>query len=87
MPQESLTERKSLVREQVLASCSKLPQAERNVAGTALLNLLLALPEVGMAGTIAAYVSVGSEPSTRALIYALWKRGSYFLLPVLREDN
>ncbi len=86
MPQESLTERKSLVRAQVLASRANSPEAERNAAGTALLNLLLALPEVGMAGTIAAYVSVGSEPPTRALIYALWKRGSYVLLPVLRYD-
>ena len=40
-----------------------------------------------MAGTIAAYYSVGAEPDTRGLVYALWKRGSYVLLPVLRADG
>ena len=40
-----------------------------------------------MAGTIAAYYSIGAEPDTRGLVYALWKRGSYVLLPVLRPDG
>jgi len=40
-----------------------------------------------MAGTIAAYYSVGAEPDTRGLVYALWKRGSYVVLPVLRADG
>ena len=39
-----------------------------------------------MAGTVAAYMSVGTEPDTRGLIYALWKRGTYVLLPLLRAD-
>jgi 5-formyltetrahydrofolate cyclo-ligase len=40
-----------------------------------------------MAGTVAAYMSVGTEPDTRGLIFALWKRGSYVLLPVLQADG
>ena len=40
-----------------------------------------------MAGTVAAYYSVGTEPDTRGLVYALWKRGTYVLLPVLRPDG
>ena len=40
-----------------------------------------------MAGTVAAYFSVGTEPSTRGLVYALWKRGTYVLLPLLRSDG
>ena len=40
-----------------------------------------------MAGTVAAYVSVGTEPSTQGLIFALWKRGTYVLLPVLLPDG
>ncbi len=40
-----------------------------------------------MAGTVAAYVSVGTEPSTEGLIFALWKRGTYVLLPVLLPDG
>ena len=48
---------------------------------------MLALPETQMAGTVAAYLSVGTEPGTRSLVYALWKRGAYVLLPLLRPDN
>jgi 5-formyltetrahydrofolate cyclo-ligase len=40
-----------------------------------------------MAGTVAAYVSVGTEPDTRGLLFALWKRGTYVLLPVLQPDG
>ena len=34
------------------------------------------LAETQMAGTVAAYYSVGSEPETHGLLFALWKRGS-----------
>ena len=44
-------------------------------------DAVLELPETQMAGTVAAYVSVGTEPDTRGLIFALWKRGTYVLLP------
>jgi 5-formyltetrahydrofolate cyclo-ligase len=40
-----------------------------------------------MAGTIAAYYSIGHEPDTHSLVYALWKRGTYVLLPILAEDG
>jgi 5-formyltetrahydrofolate cyclo-ligase len=48
---------------------------------------VLAEPQVQMAGTIAAYYSIGAEPGTHGLVFALWKRGSYVLLPVLRPDG
>lgn len=48
---------------------------------------ILGLPQVGGAGTVAVYYSVGSEPSTRSLVYALWKRGHYVILPVLLPDG
>jgi len=48
---------------------------------------VLELPEVAAAGTIAAYYSIGTEPDTHALIFALWKRGSYVILPVLLPDG
>ncbi len=48
---------------------------------------VLEMPEVAAAGTIAAYYSVGTEPDTRSLIFALWKRGSYVVLPVLLPDG
>lgn len=86
MRETGLAERKSLLRKGLLAARSRLTGPERKAAGIALRATLLDQPEVGMAGTIAAYLSVGSEPETTALVFALWKRGSYVLLPVLRED-
>lgn len=58
----------------------------RVAAGRALRDWIFGMPEVGMAGTIAAYLSIGTEPDTRGLVFGLWKMGSYVLLPVLRED-
>ena len=81
-----LAERKSLVRKELLAARSMLTEGERKAAGAAFRTHLLNLPEIGMAGAIAAYLSVGTEPDTAGLVYALWKRGSYVLLPVLRDD-
>lgn len=40
-----------------------------------------------MAASIAAYVSIGTEPETRSLLFALWKRGTYVLLPRLLPDG
>ncbi|MGW1067289.1 5-formyltetrahydrofolate cyclo-ligase [Streptomyces aureus] len=47
----------------------------------------LELPELAGARTVAAYVSVGSEPGTRTLLDALHARGVRVLLPVLLPDN
>jgi len=82
----TLAERKSLLRKELVAARARLTEADRKAAGAALRDHLLGLPEVAMAGTIAAYLSVRTEPETAALIFALWKRGSYVLLPVLRDD-
>lgn len=41
----------------------------------------------GAAATVAAYVSVGTEPGTRPLLDALRARGLRVLLPVLLPDN
>jgi 5-formyltetrahydrofolate cyclo-ligase len=57
--------------------------AERAQAASSLRDALLTVPEVEMASSIAAYVSSDSEPGTRSLLFALWKRGSYVLLPRL----
>ena len=80
-------QRKAELRARVLARRSVLPADQRAQAGRAIRDALLDRPEVQMAGTIAAYYSIGAEPDTRGLVYALWKRGSYVLLPVLRPDG
>jgi 5-formyltetrahydrofolate cyclo-ligase len=58
----------------------------RKTAG-ALAGRALGLPELTHARTVAAYVSVGNEPGTLALLDALHARGVRVLLPVLLEDN
>jgi 5-formyltetrahydrofolate cyclo-ligase len=82
-----LARRKSLLRKDLIAARARLTDADRAAAGRALRDVILGLPEIGMAGAIAAYMSVGAEPGTTSLVFALWKRGSYVLLPVLRDDN
>lgn len=47
----------------------------------------LELPELAQARTVAAYVSMGSEPGTLALLDVLHARGVRVLLPVLMADN
>ena len=79
--------RKAELRAQVLARRSALPADQRAAAGTLIRDAVLAEPQVQMAGTIAAYYSIGAEPGTHGLVFALWKRGSYVLLPVLRPDG
>ena len=56
-------------------------------AGRLIRDHVLEMPEVAAAGTVAAYYSVGTEPDTHGLIFALWKRGSYVVLPVLLPDG
>ncbi|HTA09140.1 MAG TPA: 5-formyltetrahydrofolate cyclo-ligase [Streptosporangiaceae bacterium] len=82
-----LTEAKAAMRADVLARRRAMPAEERAVAGRQLRDAVLALPEMQMAGTVAGYVSVGAEPETRGLLFALWKRGTYVLLPVVRPDG
>jgi 5-formyltetrahydrofolate cyclo-ligase len=77
---------KAALRSQLLAARSRLSADQRTAAGRLIRDALLSLPEVQMAGTVAAYYSVGAEPDTRGLVYALWKRGTYVLLPLLRDD-
>jgi len=78
---------KASLRRQVVAARVAMSDTERATAGRLLRDQVLELPEVAAAGTIAAYYSVGSEPGTHALVFALWKRGSYVVLPVLLEDG
>lgn len=78
---------KAALRGRLLAARTALPDDRRAEAGRLLRDAVLALPETQMAGTVAAYISVGTEPGTRSLVYGLWKRGAYVLLPLLRADN
>jgi len=77
---------KAALRRRLLAGRARLSPDQRAAAARALRDAVLELPQVQMAGTIAAYYSLTSEPDTHGLVYALWKRGGYVLLPLLRPD-
>ncbi len=78
---------KVLLRARLSAARSAISPGERREAGRLIRDTLLSLPELQMAGTVAAYYSIGTEPDTRGLVYALWKRGTYVLLPLLLPDG
>jgi 5-formyltetrahydrofolate cyclo-ligase len=78
---------KSAVRRELLDARALLPPEDVQRAATVLARLALDLPELAEASTVAAYVSVGREPGTRALLDALRARGVRVLLPVLQADN
>jgi 5-formyltetrahydrofolate cyclo-ligase len=82
-----IRQEKAVLRARLLGARSGLSSDQRAAAGRLIRDALLSLPELEMAGTVAAYYSVGSEPDTRGLVYALWKRGTYVLLPLLRPDG
>jgi 5-formyltetrahydrofolate cyclo-ligase len=78
---------KGTVRRRLVAARAAMSDSSRNEAGRLIRDHVLEMPEVAGAGTIAAYYSVGTEPDTRSLVFALWKRGSYVVLPVLLPDG
>ncbi|MFJ8020466.1 5-formyltetrahydrofolate cyclo-ligase [Streptomyces sp. NPDC096311] len=76
-----------MLRRGFLAVRSRLTPYDLRVSAGALALRALELPELAHARTVAAYVSVGSEPGTLALLDALHARGVRVLLPVLMADN
>ncbi|QLI99939.1 5-formyltetrahydrofolate cyclo-ligase [Streptomyces sp. NEAU-sy36] len=78
---------KRKLRRDLLSVRSGLPEDDVRESGRALAARALELPELARARTVAAYVSVGSEPGTGALLDALRARGTRVLLPVLLPDN
>ena len=75
------------LRRQLIVARKLISDSIRNEGGRLIRDHVLEMAEVATAGTVAAYYSVGTEPDTRGLIFALWKRGSYVILPVLLPDG
>ncbi|MFE2427524.1 5-formyltetrahydrofolate cyclo-ligase [Streptomyces sp. NPDC059373] len=78
---------KSVLRADLLRVRAALTAEQRAGAARAISERALELEELAGARTVAAYVSIGSEPGTRALLEVLRERGEHVLLPVLLEDN
>ncbi|MEU4927267.1 5-formyltetrahydrofolate cyclo-ligase [Streptomyces yokosukanensis] len=76
-----------MLRRELLSVRNRLTDDDVDETGRALAERALELPELAHARTVAAYVSVGSEPGTRALLDALCARGVRVLLPALLPDN
>ncbi|WP_263976769.1 5-formyltetrahydrofolate cyclo-ligase [Streptomyces sp. NK08204] len=76
-----------MLRRELLAVRNRLTEDVVREAGETLAVRALELPELARARTVAAYVSVGSEPGTRALLDALRAQGVRVLLPALLPDN
>ncbi|MES4886789.1 5-formyltetrahydrofolate cyclo-ligase [Streptomyces sp. NPDC096012] len=78
---------KRTLRQDLLAVRNRLTGDDVREAGHALAERALRLPELARARTVAAYVSVGTEPGTLALLDVLRARGVRVLLPALLPDN
>ena len=77
---------KRALRDQLLTLRTRIPAVELGEAAAAITHHLLALPEVRRAATVAAYLSIGSEPGTELLLGALRDAGKRVLLPVVLPD-
>ena len=79
--------RKAALRADLLRARRGLTSDERRVSAAAVQTRVRDLPQLASAGTVAAYVSMGSEPRTQELIESLRSAGTRVLLPVLLPDN
>lgn len=78
---------KLAIRDQLLTARNRRSLAERSEVARAVADRLLATPEVRGAASVAAYVSVGSEPGTGLLLADLAAAGKRVILPVLLPDG
>jgi len=83
----TLAAAKLALRDQLLTDRHRLSLSQIGEAARDLSDVLMAAPEVRRAASVAAYVSVGSEPGTGPLLEALTAAGKRVLLPVLLPDG
>jgi 5-formyltetrahydrofolate cyclo-ligase len=86
-PEESVEARKIALRDRLVTSRGRRPLVEVGDAAREIAGRLLAAPELRRAATVAAYVSVATEPGTGPLIEELAAAGKRVLLPVLLPDG
>ena len=79
-------EAKTELRRRVFAARRARPPSARDAAGAAIAQAVLALPEITFSSTVAAYLSIGTEPSTMHLVESLRSRGLRVVVPVLGDD-
>jgi 5-formyltetrahydrofolate cyclo-ligase len=78
---------KIALRDQVRTRRHRRSLLEVGQLSRSLAEIVLAAPDVRRAATVAAYVSIGVEPGTGALLDGLTAAGKRVILPVLQADN
>jgi 5-formyltetrahydrofolate cyclo-ligase len=86
-PAAGVSAAKLALRDRLLTTRHRRSLTEVGEAARAIADHLLAAPEVRRAATVAAYVSMGGEPGTGALLDALGESGRRVILPVLLPDD
>jgi 5-formyltetrahydrofolate cyclo-ligase len=84
--QEFIGVTKLALRDQLLAARRRLPLTVLGERARALATHVTQVPEVRRAATVAAYVSVSSEPGTGPLLEALRESGKRVILPLVQPD-
>jgi 5-formyltetrahydrofolate cyclo-ligase len=84
--QDHISTTKLALRDQLMAARRHLPLTVLGERARSMADLLTALPEVRQAATVAAYVSVSSEPGTGPLLDRLTESGKRVILPLLQPD-
>jgi 5-formyltetrahydrofolate cyclo-ligase len=77
---------KIALRDRIRTTRHRKSLLEVGEAARGLAEVVLARPEVRRAATVAAYVSIGSEPGTGALLDGLTAAGKRVILPVVQPD-
>ena len=79
--------RKTALRDQLVTGRRRRSLLEISESAQAVAEHLLATPELRRAATVAAYVSVGTEPGTGPLLERLLEMGRRVIVPVLLPDH
>jgi 5-formyltetrahydrofolate cyclo-ligase len=86
LPASAPSVAKIALRDQVRTARKRLSVVELGDLGRDLAGVVTAHPVVRRAATVAAYVSVGPEPGTGALLETLTAMGKRVILPVVLPD-
>ena len=86
-PALSLAEQKRRLRAEILARRDGIPADQRAALNQRITAKLLSLPEYQVAGVVAAYMSIGSEVDTGALIRDVLGRGKMLVLPRVDRER
>jgi 5-formyltetrahydrofolate cyclo-ligase len=78
--------RKLALRDQLVTARNRRSLLEVSLAARSLAEHLLATPDVRRAATVAAYVSISTEPGTGPLLDGLRELGRRVILPVVLPD-